>query len=1067
MFLSARLVLITLLGFAPLPAAMSVTSQPPLQVSAANSRLAIPFITNVGQKPPAVTFYAPTAMGTAFVTNDGQLVYTLDGSSRGACSTGAREGFFCDGRVVTETFHDAHRLTPRVRRPSHVDVTIFSGSRTGISRIRPPAAETLVLGEPWAGVSVALRAYNDSVEKVFKVTPTGNVSSIRVDVDGINSLTLDGDTLVGMTGDGSVTFNRPRAYQRIGGTEKPVAVRYVLKGPFSYGFELGPHRKNKPVVIDPTVQATYLGGFVRDGIASVAVGPDGSVYAAGYSTSSDFPGTTGGAQEILKFNDAVVAKLSPALKRLEQATYLGGSLSEFARDIAVDADGNVYVIGTTDSDDFPVSASAAQATPGGGFVAKLSGDLRQLLAATYLGGTAIAGTTSALAIASDGTVYITGSTGSDFPATTGGAQPVSSGRTDAFVARLSPDLSLNLQSTYFGGSGYDSGTTIVVTATQVYVGGNTDSSDLPAVAGGAKPSGAAFYDDGFVAKFSPDLTQLDQATYLGGATSDDTLSAIAPGPSSRLYAVGSTQGSDFPGNDCSSAAASDQFGAAFAVALSDDLTAIGNGWCFGGSLVDSAYDVAVDASGNVYVAGLGSPGFPTTAGTLQSGSSDSSAAFVSEYSAGLGSLLRSALFRGAAHSTALASSGDIYIGGNVHRGDLPYTAGGAQEAYGPNDDGYVARLPSDLTATVVLKMTSGAPAKVGVSAAYEYTINLANVSDYDSATGIKLVDDLPEGVEFQDATADTGNCSAAAQQVTCNIDSLAAGGGDETIVIRVKSPAYVGMLHNVAHVDAVDQHLDPGSTDTTSLDTTVVAPPEWQGPGSLTLKVGHSGTVQLTSTSTEPLTYSVVSSDSELVPAGGISLDPKGGAAGPVALSIQPARGKSGIAVVTVTATDDVDQAARHDIEVQVIDSPPIAADLAISATAGQAVSGQLEASDADAGQQLMYVVVSEPAHGALQLDAATGAFKYVSSESFSGADVFTYRANDGYRDSNIAKVSITVNAAAGSGGNNGDTGSGSTGSGTGATGGGGGGGWMGVWILLLFAGAQVVRRKSSHGSRR
>jgi cysteine-rich repeat protein len=131
-------------------------------------------------------------------------------------------------------------------------------------------------------------------------------------------------------------------------------------------------------------QATYLGGNDLDFIASVAIHPTtGEVYVVGFTGSTDFPKTTGGAQCAGGPGaDAFVARLNPGLTTLEQATYLGGSGSEFmesSSDLAIHpTTGEVYVAGRTDSTDFPGTTSGAQSTNGGAndaFIAVLSADL--------------------------------------------------------------------------------------------------------------------------------------------------------------------------------------------------------------------------------------------------------------------------------------------------------------------------------------------------------------------------------------------------------------------------------------------------------------------------------------------------------------------------------------------------------------------------------------------------------------------------------------------------------------------------------------------------------------------
>ena len=138
--------------------------------------------------------------------------------------------------------------------------------------------------------------------------------------------------------------------------------------------------------------STYLGGEYWDEIHGVAAHPDGRVFVTGYAQSANFPTTANAYQPLFAGGptDTFVTAINPAGNALLFSTYLGGATDgETGEDIAVDANGDVYVTGTTNSSDFPV-LGAVQATNRGAsdaFVTKLGSDGRTLLFSTYLGGT--------------------------------------------------------------------------------------------------------------------------------------------------------------------------------------------------------------------------------------------------------------------------------------------------------------------------------------------------------------------------------------------------------------------------------------------------------------------------------------------------------------------------------------------------------------------------------------------------------------------------------------------------------------------------------------------------------
>jgi hypothetical protein len=191
-------------------------------------------------------------------------------------------------------------------------------------------------------------------------------------------------------------------------------------------------------------------------------------------------------------------------------TYVCGSGSDGIHELAISPiTGDVYVAGLTRSTNLPNTTGGAQASNGGGdwdaFVARLSADLTQNLQSTYLGGSGD-DWAFALAIAGNGEVYVAGLTAStDFPNTAGGAQASRGGNSDAFVARLSADLTQNLQSTYLGGGGNDWANALAIAGSgEVYVAGLTFSTNFPKTSGGAQGSNGGSYD-AFVARLTGDL----------------------------------------------------------------------------------------------------------------------------------------------------------------------------------------------------------------------------------------------------------------------------------------------------------------------------------------------------------------------------------------------------------------------------------------------------------------------------------------------------------------------------------------------------------------------------------
>ncbi|HYS17149.1 MAG TPA: SBBP repeat-containing protein [Candidatus Binatia bacterium] len=258
------------------------------------------------------------------------------------------------------------------------------------------------------------------------------------------------------------------------------------------------------------VYSTYLGGSDADVGSAIAVGAGGNAYVTGFTGSTDFP-TTGGAFQTVSggLRDAFVTKLNPTGSApLVYSTYLGGSGDDEGLAIAVDASGNAYVTGDTDSTNFPIMAGAFQTAFGGGsfdaFVTQVAPTGATLTYSTYLGGNGD-DQGAGVAVDASGNAYVTGSTGStDFPTTAGAFRTASGGNGDAFVTTLAPTGSTLVFSTYLGGSGFDIGTGITVDAMSspnAYVVGFTDSSDFPTTTG-AFDTTFNGGDDTFVARIA-------------------------------------------------------------------------------------------------------------------------------------------------------------------------------------------------------------------------------------------------------------------------------------------------------------------------------------------------------------------------------------------------------------------------------------------------------------------------------------------------------------------------------------------------------------------------------------
>ncbi len=296
------------------------------------------------------------------------------------------------------------------------------------------------------------------------------------------------------------------------------------------------------------VYGTYLGGSALDIGNAIAVDVAGNAYVAGSTKSTNFPTTPGAFDTSYNDQEAFVARLRADGASLRYSTFLGGTSSEGANDLAVDASGSAYVVLRTLSNDVPTTAGAFDTTYNSAvdaFVAKLSPNAASLEYGTYLGGSS-EDSAEGIALDAVGNAYLTGYTESaNFPTTLGAFDVGANGNDDVFAVKLSADAATLVYATYLGGTNVDQGFDIAVDAAgQAYITGNTGSS-FPTTPGAFDTSYNGGIFDAFLAKLSQDGASLVYGSYLGGLVVD-TGYKIDVDSAGNAYVIGTTQSSNFP-----------------------------------------------------------------------------------------------------------------------------------------------------------------------------------------------------------------------------------------------------------------------------------------------------------------------------------------------------------------------------------------------------------------------------------------------------------------------------------------------------------------------------------------
>lgn len=711
------------------------------------------FELNEGQTHASVRYMARAQRATLWLTPDGAVLSTSAGPDPKS------------RRVVLKLRFEGANRAPRIEgedlRPGVSNYFLGRDPdqwHTGVKQFGKVRYRNV-----YPGIDIVFYGNQQSLEYNWIVQPGADPANIRLMFDGADRIVADANgDLVVKIGGVEIRNRKPRIYQKDADGERFVEGRYLVLGKRRAGFGIDRYDRTKALVVDPVLTyASFLGGSGGDAAASIARDAQGNLILAGSTNSPNFPTKEGLFPGLTNAADvAFVAKINPAESggnSLIYATFLGGSYNDQASAVALDGSGNVYVTGETFSSNFPLKnafqtsfSTAANCRDSSGnanvcahaFVSKFSADGKTLVYSSYLGGT---NQDEAFGIAVDagGNAYLTGQTFStDFPTSGSVYQNSQKGSGDAFLTKVSPGGGSMTYSTYFGGTGADTGNTIAVTASgTVYVAGGTSSSDLPVTLSAYQGKISGTTDtNAFLAKF--DLSQsgtqqLTYSTYLGGANGVTFATAVTFDSAGMIYLTGGTNSQSFPvssgayeknfGGQLTNPNGTEGVGDAFVTKLnpsSQGSAQLVYSTYLGGALNDQGVGIAVDSAGRITVAGqTNSVAFPTTAGGFQKvndGPSPSDKGFIARLDpsqSGSRSLVYSTYLGGSLSDDlsglAMDPTGAIVaVAGTVLSQNAPVTLSAFQGTFGGEaggvGDAYVAQLDFSATGPVCDAIVSGA-----------------------------------------------------------------------------------------------------------------------------------------------------------------------------------------------------------------------------------------------------------------------------------------------------------------------------------------------------------------------
>lgn len=535
--------------------------------------------------------------------------------------------------------------------------------------------------EVYSGIDLVYYGNQQQLEYDFIVAPGADPQAIKLAFEGVDKIEVDDRGNLRLhTASGEIRQHKPIVYQEVDDAKQPRSGSYMLTGEHEVGFQVGAYDANRPLVIDPVLSfSTYLGGSGHDFGGDIAVNANGNVYVTGTTRSADFPTASAFQAALDSIADVFVAKLNAAGDALVYSTYLGGSRQDTSNAITVDAAGNVYVAGRTDSEDFPTKNPArGKSRFSDGFVTKLNPAGNALIYSTYYGDNSIESYDD-IAVDAAGNAYVIGNILVSIG--TGGID------TDVLMGKLDATGSRSLYFLRFGLGGFDKGNAIAVDAAgNAYVAARIQTS-----------SGLQIVSDAFVSKLTPN----GDAVYGGRlpGSGDDAGNGVAIDAVGNAYVTGSTTSIDFitasplqAANGGGRDAFVTKLNAAGIVVFSTYL---------GGSGSDEGRNLTLDTDGNVYVTGsTESANFPTASPLQAVNGGGGGDAFVAKINAATTTLIYSTYLGGSGgeggSGVAVDAAGNAYVTGSTNSTNFPTTSP-LQTANAGGNDIFIAKILSSPT----------------------------------------------------------------------------------------------------------------------------------------------------------------------------------------------------------------------------------------------------------------------------------------------------------------------------------------------------------------------------------
>ena len=454
----------------------------------------------------------------------------------------------------------------------------FIGKDTSKWKSKVPSFKKLNYDNLYTNIDLKYYEKNGKLKYDFIVHPHANPSFIEMTYNGLDSMYKIRGNLILKNTLGNVIEQKPYAYQIKKGKKIEIPCSFSLDdNNVGFVFPKG-YNKALPLIIDPVlIFSTYSGSSANNWGQTATYDNSGNLYAGSISFALGYPTTLGPYQAFYVGGpgswgtDICISKFNSTGTNLIYSTYLGGTGNENPHSLVVNDNDELFVFGSTGSNDFPTTLGCYDNTFNGGtnwaflgiieypngidaFVTKFSSSGNSLIGSTYIGGTGNDGVNLTGLVANyaddyrgeiiidslDNCWIASSSSSTDFPMVNA-VQSSNNGNQDAVVFKFNNTLTNLEWSTYFGGSGNEAGYSIQLdNQNQPLITGGTENSSLPTTTNVIHPVAPGGID-GFLTKYNINSGTIQHCTYIGTSAYDQAYFVQLDGQN-NIYLFGQTDG---------------------------------------------------------------------------------------------------------------------------------------------------------------------------------------------------------------------------------------------------------------------------------------------------------------------------------------------------------------------------------------------------------------------------------------------------------------------------------------------------------------------------------------------